>query len=214
MPKRLTSCTAFIADIWSFGITAIEIATGRAPHSLYTPAQILMKTVAEKPPTLDIEGQAHPFSKIFKDMIDTCLKKDAAKRPTAERLLAHPFFKTAKRKSHLVGALLAGLPPIQSRQTRRTRRTLSGLSATRNLSVWDFESSPITDSFKGFTMNHASPSLSSVHTRTGQQQRHAPNPDRRALFITTTIVWTLATAAEQFGSFQCTQAKHIHRSAA
>lgn len=107
-----------LADIWSFGITAIEIATGRAPHSLYTPAQILMKTVAEKPPTLDIEGHAHPFTKTFKDMIDTCLKKDASKRPTAEKLLTHSFFKSAKRKSHLVGALLAGLPPIQSRQTR------------------------------------------------------------------------------------------------
>lgn len=176
IPNMLTFYCAFEADIWSFGITAIEIATGRAPHSLYTPAQILMKTVAEKPPTLDIEGQAHPFSKIFKDMIDTCLKKDASKRPTAERLLTHPFFRSAKRKSHLVGALLAGLPPIQSRQTRRTRRTLSGLSATRNLSVWDFESSPITDSFKGFTMNHASPSLSSVHTRTGSNNAMLPTP--------------------------------------
>lgn len=77
-----------------------------------------MKTVAEKPPTLDTEGHAHTFSRTYKDMIDTCLKKDASKRPTAEKLLSHAFFKSAKRKSHLVGALLAGLPPVQSRQTR------------------------------------------------------------------------------------------------
>lgn len=113
------------ADIWSFGITAIEIATGRAPHSLYTPAQILMKTVAEKPPTLDIESQANPFSKMFKDMVDTCLRKEPGKRPSADTLLLHPFFKQAKRKQHLVGALLAGLPPLQSRQTRRMRTNQS-----------------------------------------------------------------------------------------
>lgn len=40
--------------------------------------------------------------------------------PTADKLLQHPFFRGAKRKTFLVSAILQDLPPLQDRQHRRS----------------------------------------------------------------------------------------------
>ncbi|PWN89124.1 kinase-like protein, partial [Acaromyces ingoldii] len=107
------------ADIWSFGITALELTQGRAPYSRLPPVKVLMKTLQEDPPTLDRTGGAHKYSKVFDDFARLCLQKDPTKRPSAEKLLQHGFFRQAKNKKHLVSTVLAGLPPLAERQERR-----------------------------------------------------------------------------------------------
>ncbi|KAI8969129.1 kinase-like domain-containing protein [Mycotypha africana] len=107
------------ADIWSFGITALELATGHAPFAKYPPLKVLMMTLASEPPTLDREHTYHRYSKTFKDMIDMCLVKDPTKRPTADKLILHPFFKQAKRKEHLLKTILSDLPPLEQRPRKR-----------------------------------------------------------------------------------------------
>ncbi|KAJ3097447.1 hypothetical protein HDU97_004857 [Phlyctochytrium planicorne] len=127
------------ADIWSFGITALELATGHAPFAKYPPLKVLMLTLQNDPPTLDREQTAHKYSKSFKDMIDSCLQKDPSKRPTAEKLLQHSFFKQAtKRRQHLATDILQNLPPITKRQHNKKsfppeRDDSKGVS-------WDFDS--------------------------------------------------------------------------
>ncbi|WRX29022.1 Protein kinase domain - like 10 [Theobroma cacao] len=83
------------ADIWSFGITALELAHGHAPFSNYPPMKVLLMTIQNAPPRLDQDCD-RKFSKSFKDMVAMCLVKDHTKRPTAEKLLKHSFFKHAK----------------------------------------------------------------------------------------------------------------------
>ncbi|KAI8899777.1 kinase-like domain-containing protein [Globomyces pollinis-pini] len=107
------------ADIWSFGITALELANGHAPYAKYPPLKVLMLTINNSPPTLERDKTHHKYSKSFKDMIDLCLQKDPVMRPTAEKLLNHPFFKSAKRPVYLVTTLLNGLTPITERQHRQ-----------------------------------------------------------------------------------------------
>ncbi|KAJ3318932.1 hypothetical protein HDV06_006921 [Boothiomyces sp. JEL0866] len=130
----------FKADIWSFGITALELANGHAPYAKFPPMKVLMLTLQNSPPTLDREKTFHKYSKSFKDMIDSCLQKDPAKRPTAEKLLTHPFFKTAKKPQYLVGTLLKELTPITERQHRtQSQLNLEELTAEKTGDEWDFD---------------------------------------------------------------------------
>lgn len=68
------------ADIWSFGITALELAYGSAPFAKYPPMKVIYLTLSNNPPTLDRSKCKYKYSKTFKDMIDICLQRDPNKR--------------------------------------------------------------------------------------------------------------------------------------
>ncbi|KAJ7962720.1 Kinase [Quillaja saponaria] len=101
----------FKADIWSFGITALELAHGHAPFSKYPPMKVLLMTLQNAPPGLDYERD-RKFSKSFKQMIASCLVKDPSKRPSAKRLLKHSFFKQGRSNDYIARTLLEGLPAL------------------------------------------------------------------------------------------------------
>ncbi|KAK6147955.1 hypothetical protein DH2020_018867 [Rehmannia glutinosa] len=104
----------FKADIWSFGITALELAHGHAPFSKFPPMKVLLMTLQNAPPGLDYERDKK-FSKSFKQMIASCLVKDPSKRPSAKKLLKHSFFKQARSNDYIARTLLEGLPALGDR---------------------------------------------------------------------------------------------------
>ncbi len=55
-------------------------------------------SVQDEPPPFLREGGQYKYSKAFKEMVESCLAKDPAVRPSAVELLDTPFFKSAKRR--------------------------------------------------------------------------------------------------------------------
>ena len=131
------------ADIWSLGITALELAQGRAPHSRDPPARALVKILNNDSPMLDRTGGAHRYSRAFAEVIAMCLRKEPSARPSAAQLLAHPFFRAtpARPRRHLVRTLLAGLPPLADRQERRRQ---ASIASHPSASSWDFSTTTHT----------------------------------------------------------------------
>jgi len=87
------------ADIWSLGITAIEMAEVNPPHADIHPWRVLFLIPKELPPVL---ADKKKWSLNFHHFLSLCLKKLINQRPTAEELLQHPFVLNCKRKSTLV----------------------------------------------------------------------------------------------------------------
>lgn len=104
------------ADIWSFGITALELGYGKPPYAKHAPMKILMLTLQQDPPSTHSygEGSDKKFSSGFKSFVDKCLKKEVKDRPTARELFKHKFLKKAVGPEYIAEVLFKDQAPIDT----------------------------------------------------------------------------------------------------
>jgi len=76
------------ADIWSLGITAIEMAEGKPPYYNIHPMRAIFMIPTRPPPKLT---NPDAWSPDFNSFVAACLQKKPQDRPTAIKLLKHPF---------------------------------------------------------------------------------------------------------------------------
>jgi len=78
------------ADLWSLGITAIEMAEGKPPYSNIHPMRAIFMIPSRPPPKL---SEPDNWGKDFNEFIGRCLTKNPENRPTASELLQDAFVK-------------------------------------------------------------------------------------------------------------------------
>lgn len=79
------------ADVWSLGITTIEMAEGAPPHSNLNPLRAIFLIPSKPAPTLADPDQWSPD---MLDFIRCCCKKDPSERSDSALLTTHPFVRT------------------------------------------------------------------------------------------------------------------------
>ena len=97
-------------DIWSLGITCIELAEGEPPYSEVR-TFLVMKKILNNPP----KGLTNPnlWSSDFNDFVEKCLIFNPAERPTATQLLNHSFIQNNDQgKGIIIQRLIKAMPLI------------------------------------------------------------------------------------------------------
>jgi len=98
------------ADVWSLGITAIEMADGVPPFADCHTMTALFKIPKSPPPTVENPSE---FSDEFNDFIAKCCVKDPAHRSRAAALLDHPFIVYGRSQRSTVMPLIEVFRQLQ-----------------------------------------------------------------------------------------------------
>ncbi|KIM85485.1 hypothetical protein PILCRDRAFT_365535 [Piloderma croceum F 1598] len=143
------------ADIWSFGITALELTQGRPPGYHESPHVVLLRTVQGAPPTLDRQGGQYKYSRAFKEIVESCLVKDPSKRvmtqPSGCTTSPVSFFQSCQKE------ILSG--------RRYSRWSPTSFPAPRTSQSSVCHKHPRHDRFLGFLVNGVADDFSVFTTR-------------------------------------------------
>lgn len=87
------------SDVWSLGITLMEVATGHFPYPRWSSVfEQLHQVVNGDPPRLSTNHNANIFTAEFVNFVNTCLIKDELSRPKYNKLLQDPFIINAEKE--------------------------------------------------------------------------------------------------------------------
>ena len=82
-PEVFEGKTCLKSDVWSLGISVIEMAEGTNPFDGCTSAMVMNRVMNKEPPTLS----SSKWSAEFVDFVSKCLVKDAANRSSVSELM-------------------------------------------------------------------------------------------------------------------------------
>ncbi|KII64850.1 Serine/threonine-protein kinase OSR1 [Thelohanellus kitauei] len=161
------------ADIWSLGITALEMATGSPPYSKFPPLKVFMLVQSNDPPSLESYDnpkiQFKHYSRRFRNFISKCLQKNPNLRPDTRQLLKMKIFQSSKTQNQ-ISKILKGykklLADCSLKKPLNEHRFHVGVTC-QDIS-WDWPDScdpdkrilQVRDSFPGYQENGTSKDIS------------------------------------------------------
>ncbi|OHT05926.1 STE family protein kinase [Tritrichomonas foetus] len=93
---------SYKVDIWSLGVMCRELAEGDPPYVELPPMKALFEITSKGLPEISQKEKRSPE---FLDFLDLCLKRNPDERPTANKLLNHPFLLKACEKKYIPALL-------------------------------------------------------------------------------------------------------------
>lgn len=105
-----------MADLWSLGILAIEMAEGKPPHADIHPMRAIFRIAQNEAPTFKDPSM---WGDPFRTLLSKCLVKDPRKRASAKDLLKLPFIKTAKPPGEVLAKVTADAIKIMDEKLKR-----------------------------------------------------------------------------------------------
>ncbi|KAM9227043.1 LOW QUALITY PROTEIN: serine/threonine-protein kinase PAK 3-like [Leptosomus discolor] len=185
-------------DIWSLGITAIEMAEGEPPYFNEDTHRVEDLIATNGTPELQ---NPERLSALFHDFLNCCLEVDVDRRWSAKELLQHPFLTLAKPLFSLTPLIIAAkeankkeqlpksddgcLPPQLS--AGRRRKTLKGSSDAKLQEKEEVRAGPALPGAERQQSPCGAQSSLSIRrarreegARGGKQQQTGPESDRRA----------------------------------
>lgn len=117
------------ADVWSLGISLVELATGEFPYrNCTTEFEVLSRVMSEDPPLLPRQG----FTANFYSFVKTCLIKDYRYRPKYNALLKHPFILGYEQKEVNLAGWLAAVVEDSNFRGTEVQSTMLGQQPNKN----------------------------------------------------------------------------------
>lgn len=112
-------------DVWSLGITCLELAEGKPPYFNMNAMSALYHIAQNDAPSLSSPG----WSECFRGFVASCLQKNPSERPTASKLIPHEFVSDPSVKSVLQGLIFrtkAAVRELDNIEYRKMRKMLMG----------------------------------------------------------------------------------------
>ncbi|XP_046642374.1 dual specificity mitogen-activated protein kinase kinase 6-like [Daphnia pulicaria] len=109
------------SDVWSLGISLVELATGKFPYSPWrTPFDQVKQVVVGDPPRLP-SGR---FSPQFEDFVSKCLRKNYLERPNYRQLLEHPFLLRHAQQETDVSSFFKEVLDLPDEELKTSKKTV------------------------------------------------------------------------------------------